>query len=187
MRRRWIAVGFVGLLACSDERARAEREARTRAEQAQREAAARTADAARVAREAQAYAEAKARAAAAAVDTDAAARAIALGQRAKAELDKVYRTDSDYDLDVTAAGASADHAAKLAALPHVTVGDLTVGYEQVTTISTAGVGRSRHFRATWRRGDRDVIVGYQTSEAIDVVAFAKLLDKLVPSVERALE
>ena len=111
----------------------------------------------------------------------------ALGLQAKAELDKVYRTDSDYDLDVTAAGASADHAAKLAALPHVTVGDLTVGYEQVSTLSTSGVGRSRHFRATWRRGDRDVIVGYQTSEALDVVAFAKLLDKLVPSVERALE
>lgn len=187
MRRRWIAVGFVGLLACSDERARAEREARTRAEQAQREAAARSADAARVAREAQAYAEAKARAAAARVDIHAAARAVALGQRVKAELDKVYRTDSDYSLDVTTAGASADHAARLAALPHVTVGDLTVGYEQVATRSATGVGRTRHFRATWRHGDRDVIVGYRTSEAIDVVAFAKLLDKLVPSVERVLE
>lgn len=187
MDRRWLVVVIGVVLACGDERARVEREARTRAEQAQREAATRTADAARVAREAQAYAEDKAAAAAARVDIHAAARAVALGQRAKAELDKVYKTDSDYDLDVTAAGASAGHAAKLAALPHVTIGDVTVGYEQVATVSATGVGRSRHFRATWRRGDRDVIVGYQTSEAIDVVAFAKLLDKLVPSVERVLE
>ncbi|MBK9030299.1 MAG: hypothetical protein IPL61_02990 [Myxococcales bacterium] len=114
-------------------------------------------------------------------------RALALGRQAKAELDKVYRTDSDYDLDVTAAGASADHAAKLAALPHVTVGDLTVGYEQLASVSTDGVTRSRHFRATWRRGDRDVIVGYQTSETLDLAGFAALVPRLVPAVERVLD
>ena len=90
MDRRWLVVVIGVVLACGDERARVEREARTRAEQAQREAATRTADAARVAREAQAYAEDKAAAAAARVDIHAAARAVALGQRAKAELDKVY-------------------------------------------------------------------------------------------------
>ena len=114
-------------------------------------------------------------------------RALALGLQAKAELDKVYRTSSDYDLDVTAAGASPAHAAKLAALPHVTVGDVVVGYEQVATVSTGGVSRSRHFRATWRRGDQDVIVGYQTSETIDLVGFAALVPRLVPAVERVLD
>lgn len=109
-----------------------------------------------------------------------------LGTRAKAELDKVYRATSDYDLDVTATDASPEHAAKLAALPHVTIGDLTVGYEQVAIVSATGVGRSRHFRCTWRRGDRDVIVGYQTSEELELVAFAALLGKLVPAVETVL-
>ena len=109
-----------------------------------------------------------------------------LGSRAKAELDKVYRSSTDYDLDVTTADASPAHAAKLAALPHVTIGDVTVGYEQVAIVSATGVGRSRHFRCTWRRGDRDVIVGYQTREELDLVAFAALLGKLVPAVETVL-
>ena len=112
--------------------------------------------------------------------------AAVLGRRAKAELDKVYRSSTDYDLDVTTADASPAHAAKLAALPHVTIGDVTVGYEQVGTVSANGVGRSRHFRATWRRGDRDVIVGYQTREELDLIAFAALIEKLVPAVEHVL-
>lgn len=147
-----------------------------------------------VARAAQARAEAEALAKAAALRTEVAAtaaklaviEAAALGLRAKAELDKVYRSSSDYDLDVTTAAASTDHAAKLAALPHVTIGDVTVGYEQVAIVSATGVGRSRHFRCTWRRGERDVIVGYQTSEELDLVAFAALVEKLVPAVERVL-
>ena len=71
-------------------------------------------------------------------------------------------------------------------MPHLTIRGVTVGYEEDTSRSLGGQTSRRHFRATWRRGDRDVIVGYQTEEKIDVVAFAKLLQKLVPIVERVL-
>lgn len=109
-----------------------------------------------------------------------------LAQRAKAEFDKVYRTNTDYDLDITSAKATSAHAAKLAAMPHVTVGGVTVGYEEVVGVSTTGGSRKRHFRATWRRGDRDVIVGYQTESRLDLAAFAALLPRLVPIVDRLL-
>jgi hypothetical protein len=58
----------------------------------------------------------------------------------KAELDKVYRTEHAYDLDVTRTGASTAHAAELAAMPHVTVRGVTVGYEETATRSLNGVG-----------------------------------------------
>jgi len=186
LHRRWGALGLVAILGCGADRAAAERAARAKAEQAERAARATAEQVEREARTTAEQVEREARAKAAQVEREA-SRTFDLGKRAKAELDKVYRTDSDYDLDVTATGTSAEHAAKLAELPHVTIGGVTVGYEQVSTVSTTGLGRSRHFRATWRRGDRDVVVGYQTSEQLDVVAFARLLDKLVPSVERALE
>lgn len=113
-------------------------------------------------------------------------QARALGAKAKAELDKVYQSTSAYDLDVTRTAATAAHAEKLAAMPHVTVGDLTVGYEEASGLSVTGTRSSRHFRATWRRGDRDVIVGYQTASNLDLAAFAALLHKLVPIVERVI-
>ena len=109
-----------------------------------------------------------------------------IASQAKAELDKVYRSSTDYDLDITTAAATSAHAEKLAAMPHVTVGGITVGYEQVAGVSTTGTSSKRHFRATWRRGDRDVIVGYQTSSRLDLDAFAALLPKLVPIVNRLL-
>ena len=101
-------------------------------------------------------------------------------------VDKVYHATSSYDLDITTQAATSEHAAKLAAMPHVTVGDLTVGYEQLSGLSVTGTSSKRHFRATWRRGDRDVIVGYQTESQLDLAAFAALLQQLVPIVERAL-
>jgi hypothetical protein len=112
---------------------------------------------------------------------------VGLARTVKSELDKVYRTDRDYDLAITRAGASKDHAARLAAMPHVQVGDVTVGYEEETRRSFAGVSYARHFRATWRRGDEDVVVSYATQEHIDPVAFVALVEKLVPIVERELD
>ena len=109
-----------------------------------------------------------------------------LGRRVKAELDKVYQHRTDYDLDITTRAATSAHAEKLAAMPHVTVGGVTVGYEQVAGLSPTGASNKRHFRATWRRGDRDVIVGYQTESRLDLAAFAALLPTLVPIVDRLL-
>jgi hypothetical protein len=181
MRR--FALILVLAAACGSSRAEAERKARAAQAEAQRQqviavekarAAAHEAEAAKLA------VEARAKAAIADVHLRE------LATQAKAELDKVYQSDSSYDLDVTTQAASSAHAAKLAAMPHVTVGDLTVGYEQESGLSVTGTSSKRHFRATWRRGDRDVIVGFQTASNLDLAAFAKLLQKLVPAVERVL-
>lgn len=113
--------------------------------------------------------------------------AAGLARTVKAELDKVYKSDQAYDLAITRAGASKEHAATLEAVPHVTVRGVTVGYEETATRSLNGVGYKKHFRATWRRGDEDVIVSYATQDSIDVVAFARLVEKMVPIVEKAME
>lgn len=113
--------------------------------------------------------------------------AVGLARTVKAELDKVYQSNSDYDLDITRTGASAEQASKLAAMPHVTVKGVTVGYEESTTLSLHGVRYKKHFRATWRRGNEDVIVGFATDENLDAAAFAALIEKMVPIVEKQLD
>jgi|GEM_PF-5755880 len=185
---RLAAVLLILAVACGTSRDGAEqkaRAARAMAESAEREARALEARIAAEAKveSARAHAEHVARRAQAAIGNP---DAVTLARAAKAELDKVYKTQSSYDLDVTTPAATASHAAKLAAMPHVTVGGLTVGYEEVSALSITGTSSSRHFRATWRRGDRDVIVGYQTQGAFDLAAFAALLQKLVPVVEKVL-
>ena len=113
--------------------------------------------------------------------------AAATGLRIKGELDKVYKTTSDYDLDISADGVDDDgmkaHEARIAAMPNVKVGDLTVGYEESQERSLKGQTFARHFRATWVHGGKKVGVGYYSKEEIDAVAFAALLEKLVPAVQ----
>jgi len=113
--------------------------------------------------------------------------AVGLARNVKKELDKVYQSDHAYDLDIARAGASKEHAAKLSEMPHLTVNGVTVGYEETATRSVNGVGYKKHFRATWRRGNEDVIVSYATQDNIDVVAFAKLVEKMVPIVEKSID
>ena len=113
-------------------------------------------------------------------------QAVALGRTVKAELDKVYRSDGDYELAVARGPAAADDAARFAALPHVQVGAVTVGYQEERALSVRGVRYARHFRASWRRGDEVVQVGYFGQETVDAAAFAALLPRLVPLVERQL-
>lgn len=112
--------------------------------------------------------------------------ALELGRKVKTELDRVYKTSTDYDLTVTTTDADDSSAAALAAMPTITVGDLTVGYEASAGHSTTGVNRSRKFRARWRHGPRTVHVGYASSEELDAAAFAALLQKMVPIVEAQL-
>lgn len=116
--------------------------------------------------------------------------AAAAGRDAKAELDQVYKTDTDYDLVVTAEDANDEetkkHDAALASMPTVTIGGVTVGYEEQTTTNLGGRTYTKHFRATWIRNGRKIGVGYYSMEKIDAVAFAKLLEKLVPIVEKKL-
>lgn len=114
--------------------------------------------------------------------------ALSLGRRAKVELDKVYRRDTDYALTVDD-GSSPDaaaHAARLDAMPAITIGDVRVGYHEDASLSLRGTTYAKHFRASWRRGDQVVRVSYYTQETMNVVAFVALLEKLVPAVERAL-
>lgn len=114
--------------------------------------------------------------------------ALATGRKVSAELDKVYRTDTDYELAVSeeADPDSAAHAERLAQMPTVSIGDVTVGYEEDATRSLRGVRYAKHFRATWRRDGELVRVSYFTQEEIDAVGFARLLQKMVPIVENAL-
>lgn len=109
------------------------------------------------------------------------------GLQAKSELDKVYKTTSDYDLDISADGIDGEgmkaHEAKIAAMPNVKVGDLTVGYEESQERSLKGQTYAKHFRATWVHGGKKVGVGYYSKEELDAVAFAALLEKLVPAVQ----
>lgn len=116
--------------------------------------------------------------------------AAAVGLKAKSELDKVYKTTSDYDLELASdavddAGMK-EHEAKIAAMPNVRVGDLTVGYEESQERSLRGQTYAKHFRATWVHGGKKVGVGYYSREELDAVAFAALLQKLVPAVQMAL-
>ena len=108
--------------------------------------------------------------------------ALALGKKVKAELDKVYATTSDYDITVDAVAESAEnHDARLAAMPSVKIGTTTVGYEQDSAHTLLGVKYSRHFRATWRALDgRTVRLSFYTKEELNIPAFLKLLEKIVP-------
>lgn len=117
---------------------------------------------------------------------DAAATAIAV----KRELDKVYKTSKDYDLVVSAEDADdaemKRHEAAMAAMPHVAVGGVTVGCEEQSSRSLKGVSYSKHYRATWVRNGKKIGVSYYSKEEIDAAAFADLLQRLVPIVEKQI-
>jgi hypothetical protein len=108
--------------------------------------------------------------------------ALGLASKVKSELDKVYRTRSDYDMTLD----SDAHAEAIGTMTHVTVGDAVVGYEESSVLSLDGATYTKHFRATWRHDGRNIGVSYYTTEDLDAAAFADLLKKLVPIVERQL-
>jgi hypothetical protein len=119
---------------------------------------------------------------------DTATGAFALAMKAKSELDKVYRSTHAWDLDVEDASAEAtrEHEQQLDKLPSVTVSGVRVGYEEDAKLSLRGTAYAKHFRASWKRGDKIVRVSFYTKEELDLVAFAELLEKLVPAVEAVL-
>lgn len=114
--------------------------------------------------------------------------ALAKGKAAKTELDKAYRTEHTYDLavDDLDSEAAAAHAARLDAMPSIEVKGIRVGYEEDAKLSLRGTTYTKHFRASWKRGDKLVRVSFYTQENLDLVAFAELLGKLVPAVELVL-
>jgi hypothetical protein len=107
--------------------------------------------------------------------------------KAKAELDKIYKSTSDYDLKITSEDADdaamTAHNEKIAAMPHVSVGDFTVGYEEDQDRSVDGTSYSRHFRATWAFKGKKVAISYLTKQEIDLAAFADLVKRLAPIVQ----
>ncbi|MBA3503431.1 MAG: hypothetical protein M4D80_11830 [Myxococcota bacterium] len=112
-------------------------------------------------------------------------KAVEKGKAAKVELDKAYKSDSEYDLaidDVDSAEAAA-HAAKMDKLPSVDVKGVRVAYEEDSNLSLRGTTYKKHFRASWKRNDKIIRVSFFTKETIDAVAFAQLLAKIVPAVE----
>jgi hypothetical protein len=114
---------------------------------------------------------------------DAAATAL----RVKGEIDKVYKATGAYDVQISAEGADdagmKAHQEKVAAMPHVSLGDITIGYEESGEKTLNGTTFSRHFRATWVQNGQKVGLSYYTKEQLDLQAFAKLLVKFVPVVQ----
>ena len=104
----------------------------------------------------------------------------------KRELDKVYQSRSDYDVILEEGPSLDEHQRELEKLPHVSVGGVDVAYVETSELSVNGVAYTKHFRATWRRGDRVMAVSFYSKEAIDAVAFGALLQKLIPIVEKQL-
>ena len=115
--------------------------------------------------------------------------ALVKGRAAKTELDKVYKSKTDYALAVDEVGSAdaAAHAERLETMPSVDVKGLRVGYEEDSALSLRGTTYMKHFRASWKRKDGKIVrVSFYTKETIDVAAFAALLGKLVPAVEAIL-
>ena len=111
--------------------------------------------------------------------------ALEKGKAAKVELDKAYKTEHAYDLAVDDASSAeaAAHAARLDKMPAVEIDGVRVGYEEDAKLSLRGTTYAKHFRASWKRGDKIIRVSFFTKETIDAVAFAQLLAKIVPAVE----
>jgi hypothetical protein len=103
--------------------------------------------------------------------------------KVKRELDAVYRTTYDYDLTVD---VGPDDEAKLAALPHVDVGGVAVGYEERPGVTLDGVTYTKHFRAIWRRDGRAIGVSFYSKQELDAQGFVALLRTLVPIVEKTV-
>lgn len=103
----------------------------------------------------------------------------------KAELDKVYKTDNAYDLavdDLDSAEAAA-HAARMDSMPSVDVNGVRVAYEEDANRSLRGTTYTKHFRASWKHQDKIIRVSFYTKESLDIVAFAALIQKIVPAVQ----
>jgi hypothetical protein len=116
--------------------------------------------------------------------------AAGVASRVKDEIQKVYKTAGDYDVQISAepfpTDGMKDHEAKLAAMPNVKLGDLTVGYEEMGEKSLNGTTFQRHFRATWVQHGMKIGISYYTKEEIDLPAFGQLVLKLVPIVQAQL-
>jgi len=110
-------------------------------------------------------------------------KAIEKGKAAKVELDKAYNSEHEYDLAIEEPDAESTHAKQLEAMPSVEINGVRVGYEQDSNLTLKGKTYTRHFRASWKREDGKIMrVSYFTKETIDLVEFAKLLQKIVPAV-----
>jgi len=119
------------------------------------------------------------------VSGDLVDKAIEKGKAAKVELDKAYKSEHDYDLaiDEPDAAKAAEHAKQLETMPSVEVNGVRVGYEEDSSLSLKGKTYSKHFRASYKRQDGKIIrISYFTKETIDLVQFAKLLQKIIPAV-----
>lgn len=109
----------------------------------------------------------------------------------RVEFDRVYHASANYDLVVESQDAQGsrmrEHQARIAAMPHVRVGELSVGYEESQTRSLRGVSYRKHFRAVWMHQGRRIALSYYSNENIDLAAFASLLERLVPIVQGRIE
>jgi len=116
-------------------------------------------------------------------------QAIEKGKAAKVELDKAYKSDHAYDLavdDVGSAEAAAEQA-RIDKMPSVDIKGVRVAYEEDSNLSLKGKTFTKHFRASWKHGEKIIRVSFYTQETIDAVAFAALLAKLFPAVQMIIK
>lgn len=106
----------------------------------------------------------------------------------KKEFDAVYQSGSAYDIEIATEGID-DAGMKaledqLKGLPNVTVNGVTIAYEDRTANSINGVNYAKAFGAIWVVGGKKIGLIYATQQNIDAKAFAELLQKLAPVVEK---
>lgn len=123
------------------------------------------------------------------VTGDVLEKAIEKGKAAKVELDKAYKSDNEYDLAVDDIGSeqAAIHASRLEKMPSIEVNGVRVGYEEDSNLSLRGTTYAKHFRMSWKRGDKIVRVSFYSKQTIDIVELTKLIAKIVPAVEFVLK
>lgn len=109
--------------------------------------------------------------------------------KAKKEIDKLDKM-GDYDFAISSvlvdSAGMKDHEAKMASMPHVTVGDITVGYEEDPVKTLNGTEYKHHFRATYVHMGMKVGFSYYTKGDLDGAGFATLITKFLPIVRMSV-
>ena len=115
---------------------------------------------------------------------------VAVAQEAKSELEKIHKTNTEYDLVISDPETGDDklkaHQEQLASMNHIEVEGLTIGYEERQDRSFQSVTYERHFRATWVMEGKVIGVSYYTKQETDLKAFEELVRKLIPIVNKQL-
>jgi hypothetical protein len=114
-----------------------------------------------------------------------AARSFEIGRKVKVEVDRLHGVE-DYMLSVELETAGEPelqaHHERVAKMQTITIGDLTIGYEEHT--GAAGAVFAKDFLAEWRRASSIVRLTCYSRLVVAGTVFVDYLRKVVPIVER---